>query len=122
MRILDHDEFAAGEADTGFLDRHAPAELGRPLAGDDAERLHAVAAALAAQAERRAGARVLATLPSGFRNNPSGLHTVAYAGRSGRLEVGYRLGRDARLEVNGAAWAPLPARPPPDEVVLTAAP
>ncbi len=118
VRILRHPEFAAGGTDTHFLERHSPADLGRPLAGEEAERLHAAAAALAAQAERRAGARVLATLPSGWRNNPSRLHTTAYEGRAGRLEVGYRLGRDARLEVNGTELAATVEAATPDEVVL----
>jgi acetyl/propionyl-CoA carboxylase alpha subunit len=120
VRILRHPEFGAGTTDTHFLERHSPAELGRPLAGEDAERLHAAAAALAAQAERRAGARVLATLPSGWRNNPAGVHTVGYHGRAGRLEVAYRLGRDPRLEVNGAPLSTTVESATPDEVVLRA--
>ncbi len=122
VRILRHAEFIAGATDTHFLERHSPAELGRPLADEDAERLHAVAAAVAAAAGRRAEARVLATLPSGWRNNPSGLHTSAYEGRAGRLEVGYRLGRDARLEVNGAEVAATVEAATADEVVLRAGP
>jgi acetyl/propionyl-CoA carboxylase alpha subunit len=118
VRILRHPEFAAGATDTHFLERHSPAELGRPLAGEDAEHLHAAAAALAAQAERRGRPGVLATLPSGWRNNPSQLHTTAYNGRAGRLEVGYRLGRDAHLAVNGADLAAAVESAAPDEVVL----
>jgi acetyl/propionyl-CoA carboxylase alpha subunit len=118
VRVLRHPEFAAGATDTHFLERHSPTELGRPLADDEAERLHAVAAALAAQAERRAQANVLATLPSGWRNNPSQLHTTAYQGRAGRLEVGYRLGHDAQLAVNGADLSATVESAAPDEVVL----
>ncbi|MGH8976029.1 MAG: biotin/lipoyl-containing protein, partial [Acidimicrobiia bacterium] len=120
VRILRHPEFAAGATDTHFLERHSPTDLGRPLADEGVERLHAAAAAVAAQAERRAAATVLATLPSGWRNNPSRLHTAAYEGRAGRLEVGYRLGRDARLEVNGADLAATVEAAAPGEVVLRA--
>jgi acyl-CoA carboxylase subunit alpha len=120
VRILRHPEFAAGATDTHFLERHSPAELGRPLADEDAERLHAVAAAVAAAAGRRVEAKVLATLPSGWRNNPSGLRRSAYEGRAGRLEVGYRLGRDARLEVNGATVAATVEAAAADEVVVRA--
>ncbi|MGO9343036.1 MAG: acetyl/propionyl/methylcrotonyl-CoA carboxylase subunit alpha, partial [Acidimicrobiales bacterium] len=67
VRILRHPEFLSGDTDTGFLVRHDPAELGAPLASPEAERLHAIAAALAAQAERRASAKVLGGLPSGWR-------------------------------------------------------
>jgi acetyl/propionyl-CoA carboxylase alpha subunit len=118
VRVLRHPDFAAGATDTHFLERHSPAELGRPLAGEDAERLHAAAAALAAQAQRRAQAKVLGTLPSGWRNNPSQLHTAAYEGRGGRLEVGYRLGPDSRLVVNDADLAATVESVAPDEVVL----
>ena len=121
VRVLRHREFLAGDTDTHFLERHSPADLGRPLAGGDAEALHAAAAALAGQAQRRAQARVLATLPSGWRNNPPGLHTVVYEGRSGRLEVGYRLGRDARLEVNTTDLEATVDAAGPEEVVLTRA-
>ena len=53
VRILRHEEFLEGDIDTGFLDRHDPALLGAPLATESAERLHAVAGALATQERRR---------------------------------------------------------------------
>jgi acetyl/propionyl-CoA carboxylase alpha subunit len=91
--VLRHPAFLDGEIDTGFLDRHAgelaaaPREPGRVW-------LNAVAAALAGQAERRAGA----TLPSGWRNNPSQLQRIDFEG----ISVGYRLARDVlELEVDG---------------------
>jgi acetyl/propionyl-CoA carboxylase alpha subunit len=118
VRVLRHPEFTAGATDTHFLERHSPAELGRPLADEDAERLHAAAAALAAQAQRRARAKVLGTLPSGWRNNPSQLHTATYEGRGGHLEVGYRLGPESRLVVNDADLAATVEAAAPDEVVL----
>jgi propionyl-CoA carboxylase alpha chain len=99
VRILRHPEFLDGAIDTGFLERHDPAELGAPLAGADAERHHAVAAALAAQAARRAAAPVLRPMPSGWRNNPAGLQRSTFVGRHGRVEVGYRFDRTGRLSV-----------------------
>src|SRR5436305_7288485 len=71
VRILREEEFLAGGTDTAYLDRHDPAELGAPLADDAARRVHALAAAMAVQANNRAGAPVLAAMPSGWRNNPS---------------------------------------------------
>ncbi len=56
VRILLHEEFVAGDIDTGFLTRHDPAVLGAPLVDDAMERVHAAAAALAAQAARRVAA------------------------------------------------------------------
>jgi acetyl/propionyl-CoA carboxylase alpha subunit len=96
VRTLRHPEFLTGDIDTGFLDRHDPAVLGAPLATAATERLHAVAAALGAQAERRARARVLARLPSGWRNNPSMPQRSTYAGRDGRIEVAYQFDRAGR--------------------------
>ncbi len=67
-----------------------------------AERVHAVVAAVAAQAERRAHAPVLGSLPSGWRNNPSGLQETEFEGPSGPLRVGYRVERDlVRVRVGG---------------------
>jgi propionyl-CoA carboxylase alpha chain len=91
VSVLRHPAFLGGEADTGFLERHAAALAvapPRPLW------LEAVAAALAAQAARRAGA----TLPSGWRNNPSQLQRTDFDG----VSVGYRLHRDTlEVEVDG---------------------
>ncbi|MEN8160419.1 MAG: biotin carboxylase N-terminal domain-containing protein, partial [Myxococcota bacterium] len=94
VRILRHPEFLAGETDTHFLERHPPAVLGAPLLDAAGERLHAVAAALALQAGRRAGARVLAALPSGWRNVPSQDQLQAFERRGERVEVRYRFARD----------------------------
>ena len=117
VRILRHPEFGRGDIDTAFLVRHDPAELGAPKAGAETERVHAVAAAVAAQAERRRHAPVLADLPSGWRNNPSQLQRTAYRGRGDPLEVGYRFDRRGRcvaVEVDGV--------PRPDLTVLGAEP
>jgi acetyl/propionyl-CoA carboxylase alpha subunit len=94
VRILRHDEFLEGHTDTHFLERHDPGELGRPLVSAAGERVHAVAAALAAQAQRREAASVLGSLPSGWRNNPSALQEVELEGRHGRASVGYRVEGD----------------------------
>ena len=98
VRVLRHPEFVAGEADTGFFDRHDPAELGRPLPSPAETALHAVAAAVAAQVERRGSPTVLSGLPSGWRNNPSQPQRVLFEGPHGPVEVGYRFAR-AGLEV-----------------------
>ena len=107
VRILRHPEFLEGAIDTGFLERHDPAELGAPLADAEVERHHAVAAALAAQAARRAEAPVLGAMPSGWRNNPAGLQQVVFSGRHGRLEVGYRFDRTGRLSVLAVDGTPV---------------
>jgi propionyl-CoA carboxylase alpha chain len=94
VRILRHPEYLEGRTDTHFLERHRPAELGAPLCDEAGERVHALAAALALQAERRAAAPVLGSLPSGWRNLPSQPQRQDLEGRAGRLEVAYRFTRD----------------------------
>ncbi|HEX5406011.1 MAG TPA: biotin carboxylase N-terminal domain-containing protein [Pseudonocardiaceae bacterium] len=84
VSILREPEFQAGAIDTGYLDRHPP------VAPDTDVAVHALAAALAGQAERRTAAPVLATLPSGWRNNPSSAQYATYDVG----EVRYQVGRD----------------------------
>ena len=91
VRVLRHEEFLSGKTDTGFLQRHDPVELSAPSADEQSRRQHAVAAALAGQAERRAQARVLAKLPSGWRNVRSALETTKFDDADGTLEVGYAI-------------------------------
>ena len=93
VRTLRHEGFAAGDTDTGFLDRHGLDALAAPLADEGAVGRHAVAAALAGQAGRRAGAKVLATLPSGWRTNEVDRQEVTFALGSRTVHIAYRLGR-----------------------------
>jgi propionyl-CoA carboxylase alpha chain len=99
VRVLRHTAFLSGGTDTGFLDRH-PEVFAPLLSSVDAVRLSCLAAALAGAAGRSA-AGFLGHLPSGWRNVPSGLQTIAYDGPTGTLEVGYRLDRGGAL----AAWS-----------------
>ncbi|HET6812316.1 MAG TPA: biotin carboxylase N-terminal domain-containing protein [Acidimicrobiales bacterium] len=113
VAILRHPEFLAGGTDTAFLERHPPTTLVAPPARRELE-VAAVAAALAEQADDRAGAPVLRAVPSGFRNNPSQLQTRRYEHAGEVIEVGYRVHRPARIEVDG--------REVPDLAVDTAGP
>jgi acyl-CoA carboxylase subunit alpha len=104
VRTLRHREFLEGEIDTGFLERHDPAEIGAPLATMETERLHALCAALSAQARRRESAQVLRAMPSGWRNVPASPQLSRYEGRENLIEVGYSFDRKGRLvqaEVDG---------------------
>ncbi len=122
--ILREEEFAAGAIDTGYLDRHPYAELvPGPPAGTRIA--HLLAAALAGQAARRAAAPVLASLPSGFRNNPSAPQSVSYerstdqasANQSSgeRVEVTYRIDGDR-------VTATVAGEPVPEVTLLSASP
>ena len=105
--ILREPEFAAGQIDTGYLDRHRPAELCSPEPrpgppGTQAGPVHLLAVALAGQARRRSEAPVLGPLPSGWRNNPSAAQRVTYELDGRTAEVAYRFTRDGlRAEVDG---------------------
>ena len=99
VRVLRHQAFRVGDVDTGFLDRH-PEVFAPLLSSVDAVRISCLAAALAGAAARRAGAPVLQSLPSGWRNVPSGSQTVVYDGPAGPVEVGYRMNRHGEL----AGW------------------
>jgi acetyl/propionyl-CoA carboxylase alpha subunit len=102
VRTLEHPEFLAGRIDTHFLERHDVAILAAPLADARAERLHAAAAALAAQAQRRHTAKVLAAAPSGWRNNPAGFQQARFRGSAGEIAVEYRFSRGGlQLRVDG---------------------
>ncbi len=101
--ILTHEEFLSGDTSTAFLERNDPAELSSSRQSKEGEQLSALAAALSAQAERRRDAKVMASLPSGWRNNPSQLQQSVYEGRRGRIEVGYRFDRRGKavLAIDG---------------------
>ncbi len=100
VHTLRHAAFVAGATDTGFLDRHGLKLLATPLTAPEGVRRHALAAALSAQAHRRAEAAVQPAVPSGFRNNALALQEVHYHHRSGGgdeiIAVGYRFDRFGR--------------------------
>ena len=101
VRILRHPEFVAGHTDTGFLTRHPAVDLGRPLAGPDAQRLHAVVATLALVERKRAAASVQRTVPSGWRNNRSQPQTISFEAGEAQYRVAYVLDRGTvRAHVN----------------------
>lgn len=87
VAILRHEAFLAGDTTTGFIDRYSPARR-RDVPAAELARA-ALAAALAAQQTRRTEARVLATIPSGWRNNPSAMQEVRYRHRDQEVTVRY---------------------------------
>jgi acyl-CoA carboxylase subunit alpha len=90
VAILREPEFASGDIDTGFLTRHDPVALS-PAPTAEALLPLAVAAALAAQALRRAETQVLGTLPSGWRNVPNAPQHVQFLHAEREVTVDYRL-------------------------------
>jgi len=124
VRTVRHEAFAAGATDTGFLDRHGLDVLAAPLADEGAVGRHAVAAALAGQAARRAGARVLATLPSGWRTNEVDRQEVTFDVGARVVHVAYRMGRRGRrvaeVALDGEVLDVSVGHAGPDAVTLTA--
>ncbi|UXA13902.1 ATP-grasp domain-containing protein [Mycobacterium sp. SMC-8] len=103
--ILREQEFLAGAIDTGYLERHDPVELTGASSSVSTLRTHALAAALAAQAGRRADTRILPGLPSGWRTLHSQDQVVAFTAGDHTVEVRYRFGR-ATVSVRIGDWEP----------------
>jgi acyl-CoA carboxylase subunit alpha len=119
--ILREPEFLAGGTDTGYLTRHEAAALALTAAGagDRPVAVHALAAALARQARHRAGAPVLGTLPSGWRNVFSAPQRVSYTVAGQPREVSYRIRGDrVDAEVDGVPLRALVRAATPDQVDL----
>jgi len=92
LGILREDEFNRGHIDTGYLTRHDPLELSAVSA--EQIPVHALAVSLADQAARRAEARVLTAVPSGWRNVPNARQTASLMVGERPIDVHYRLRPD----------------------------
>lgn len=119
VNVLRHPAFLAGDTDTAFFDTHGLDVLARPLADADAEKLSALAAALADAAVNRAAAPVVGALPSGWRNLPSQPQVKRYSGIHGDHDVRYLLTRSG-LRAEGFDDVSLVSSTP-DHVVLDVA-
>ncbi len=91
VNVLRHHAFLAGDTDTAFFDTHGLAELAAPLADARTVRLSVIAATLAEAAANRASARVLTSVPSGWRNVVSGDQHKSFLDAAGiEHRVAYR--------------------------------
>jgi propionyl-CoA carboxylase alpha chain len=101
VSVLQHEAFLAGETTTHFIETHQPARQRQP--GAEEVRVAALAAALAGQQTNRERAPVLATIPSGWRNNPSAMQEVRFTHRGEPVGARYLRGRDGsfRYDVDG---------------------
>jgi propionyl-CoA carboxylase alpha chain len=106
--ILREREFAAGDIDTGYLARHDVAALSRSRQGATLVPVHSLAAALAAQHERRQAATVLATIPSGWRNVPSEAQQCIYVTDGEEVRVRYAIRSDVvEASIDGEDLGPV---------------
>ena len=96
---LRHPEFLAGRTTTAFIDRPDVARVRTP--SPDELQVAALAAALTAQAEARAAAPVLHTLPSGWRNSVMPPEQRVFEQAGTEIEIAYRSRRDGAFEVGG---------------------
>jgi len=98
--ILQHPEFLAGNVSTHFITDHLTLGGGPSPAQQVADRVHAVAVALWLQEQRRAQAPVLRGIPSGWRNNPSQLQSIAFTSGDVMVAVGYRIHPPSQIDVD----------------------
>ncbi len=118
VATLRHPAYLAGDTTTDFIERHAPAARRDP--GDEDRFVAAAALAMWSQAHNRAVARVLTSMPSGWRNTkfpperielqPDGLayrsrrdgsFEVVFAGRTGSVRPVSVAGDRVVVEVDG---------------------
>ena len=104
-RTLEHAEFAIGEGDTEFIDRHDAAVLGRPLVEGPERDRALLALTLGTQAARLDRATTQRGVSSGFRNVPTSPQWATYAIEgdppdAAPTEVGYRFSRGSLVEVS----------------------
>jgi propionyl-CoA carboxylase alpha chain len=94
VNVLRHPAFLDGATDTAFFDTHGLAGLSASLADKGVVRLSAIAAALADAAHNRATAPVFGSIPSGWRNLPSGYQVKSYRDDDGdEHRIEYRFTR-----------------------------
>ncbi len=84
--------FIAGDTTTDFIDRIAPAP--RRIPSRDELIQAAIAAALEGQARRRAQAKVLRSIPTGWRNSVMPPETITFTAGEETIPLAYRAGRD----------------------------
>ncbi len=90
-------EYLAGDTTTDFIERVKPA-LQREVS--DLELLQTViAVSMESQAQRRGKAKVLPTLPSGFRNSTMPMQSTTYTIGERELTVAYQSQRDGSFQV-----------------------
>jgi propionyl-CoA carboxylase alpha chain len=85
--ILRHEAFLAGDTTTHFIEKHNPPRDRDVTEGE--VRTAALAVALAQQQAHREAARVLATIPSGWRNNPSAMQEVRFTHQGDEVAAKY---------------------------------
>ncbi len=94
-------EFLAGDTTTDFIERVAPAARRQPARSELIDAC--IAAAIEGQAVRRACARVLTSIPTGWRNTVMPMEQLTFAAGDEEIALAYRARRDGafRFVVDG---------------------
>ena len=90
-------EFLAGDTTTDFIERVEPART-RDIARQELIEA-AIAVAMDSQAQRRNKAKVLRSLPSGWRNSTMPMEQLNFRCGDDDIELAYRLHRDGRFRL-----------------------
>ena len=90
-------EFLAGDTTTDFIERVDPARI-REIARQELIAA-AIAVAMESQAQRRDKAKVLRSLPSGWRNSTMPMEQLSFRCGDQDIELAYRLHRDGRFRL-----------------------
>jgi len=105
VAVLDDDALQSGPLDTAYLEREADRLIAASTRSVEDVRLDAGIAALAGQAANRLESRVLASLPSGWRNVPSQCQTVTFIHGDETFEVRYTIAGGPSVVVEGEQLA-----------------
>ena len=96
VRILENEDFIAGQVDTHFLDDR---DLSMPLVDEGAVRTAAIAVAIADRSHRSREAAVLTSIPAGWRNAPTTRpQTSTYRHGDVELAVEYGVSREGTCD------------------------
>lgn len=88
-------EFLSGDTTTDFIERVAPAPRRTPNRAELVD--GCIAAALEGQARRRADAKVLGSLPSGWRNSIMPMEQIEFTAGEENVQLAYRAKRDGQV-------------------------
>ncbi len=103
VATLRHDAFLAGDTTTDFIERAAPSLTRVPTERE--VQVAVTIAALADQAESRATAEVLRSLPTGWRNSVMPPERSSFQHGDRAVEVHYQARRDGSFDVRVADWS-----------------
>ncbi len=98
-RLLSHREFQKGRLSTDFIQKKFPPRTLASNPGPEVAELAALVATAWAYQQRRAAAKILPAIPSGWRNNPYREQRVSYRVGDRTVTVDYHVERPGELSL-----------------------